>query len=146
MTDGKTWKSGIFSVGITKGHAIEGNCSLRIDGLWLNQSSKPKSSARAGLWHSPINVPAETAYIVSFSYRTTGSPNKPQKLGVWFSNDSQVFFSGYRYFPKTRGQWKQETFIVQNNRKKESTIKPLIVFFGEGSVWIDNFSIYPSSE
>jgi hypothetical protein len=135
MTDRSHWNRAVFVVGTDSNRAFNGNYSLRIDGVYVEQQTG-RAPARAGLWHGSIKVAVGEPYVISFVFRTEQTSDRAASL--WISAEPDFF--GERFLPNTGGDWRRATIVVWS---KDEIFAPLLRLWREGKVWFDDFSIRP---
>jgi hypothetical protein len=136
--NGPWWNRAVFVVGVDTVQPYQGSNALRVDGLSVERLPE-REPARAGAWHEPVTVTAESPYVVSFAYRTEMSDEG--EVGVFLSYDSEVFGPLEQKFGPTHGEWKSVIILARNKRDRDEMIEPLLRSWSEGSVWFDSFSV-----
>jgi hypothetical protein len=138
MSTGRPWNFGLFVVGVDRSRAYEGRAALHVEGVQIEQQAD-RESARAGLWHSAIAIPAGAAYAVSFAYTTRGLADNGASF--WLSDQPLLGLSDDHFLAASEGQWREVTVLAWNRSGKDAAIAPLLRVWGQGSLWVDAVSV-----
>ena len=115
--------------------AGEGNCSLRIHGLW-REVIPDLTWPRAGYSGSSVQLKANHCYRLSFLYRT--SPySEGNNAGI---NVGLLPSGGEIMLPETSGEWSHHSIDIQADADKK--IAPIFRMWGQGSVWYDQIEMF----
>jgi hypothetical protein len=115
--------------------AGEGNCSLRIHGLW-REVIPELTWPRAGYSGSSVQLKANRCYRLSFLYRT--SPySESNNAGI---NVGLLPSGGEIILSETSGEWSHHSTDIQADADKK--IAPIFRMWGQGSVWYDQIEMF----
>jgi tetratricopeptide (TPR) repeat protein len=119
----------------------DGHTAARVDGLWV-QDQEGKESARAGFrWHDAIDLMAESAYFISFKYRTVRSSDGG--TAVWLTGSDDVLWSHNHRVAASDGSWYGFVAVGWNHSGGERQIYPLLRSYVTGTAAFDNVQVRP---
>lgn len=139
MSTGYPWNRGVYVLGGDTHVPSADSRTMRIDGVIVEQKDTLEP-ARGGYWHLEIKLKSHTAYAISFRYRTSGV-NRADAIGMWLTSQDNVIYQHERYFSPTDEAWRTVTLVGWNAQSQPAKIKPLLRLWGEGTLWIDDFSV-----
>ncbi|MCW1968671.1 MAG: hypothetical protein KIH69_011225 [Anaerolineae bacterium] len=144
MNTGSPWNVAVFVLGkenVT--HTLSApSDAMRIDGLSIERLAT-REPARAGFsYFTPITLEPNRAYALSFVYRVN-STIPHHAASFWLTGEANVIHQHEFFLPATPNGWNRVTLIGWNRSGKPATIQPLLRLWHEGTVWFDDFAIYP---
>lgn len=109
------------------------NKVVRLMGFFIDQKS-PKINPRGGMWYQrPVTI-KPGVYLFSFDYLTQTGKEIPS---FWLREGIEELM-----LPQPKRQWRKLVFILNNQKGKWNSLKPLIRMWGKGTVLIDNVSLF----
>jgi tetratricopeptide (TPR) repeat protein len=142
---------GLFFGGYDELDPFEGKRVARVDSQWLDRQSHLESP-RAGYWHFDegtrglrrLELPSDTAYVLSFVYRTRQVPDS--RTTAWVASADQpgsLWFGNDPLLPATDGAWYRFAGIGWNHSDSTAVLQPLLRLYATGSVDFDDVELRP---
>lgn len=119
------------------GHFVQ--YSVRIQGLWWERLPD-KIEPRAGIISSPITLGPNSAYLLSFDYRTTGAEGIPN---IYLSNNPSISPKNDVFLPRTHGAWTNKTLEISNDSNEPYEVRLILRSVGLGTTWYKNIVLSP---
>lgn len=146
--DGHQHDRAAFYVGLDD-RSTKGSVSALLAGLW--RVSTEVSSAYAEIRGPAVQIPARSAYAVSFFYQTESLQGwvflwdgLADLVTIEYEQESGDLASG-KLLPGTGGGWKQVVAIGYNAAPQSVRIVPVLRLWGTGSVWFDDVQVHTIS-
>ena len=143
MSTGAPWNIAVFVLGKENvSHTLSAASDvMRIDGLTIERLP-PHEPARAGFsYFTPITLEPNHAYVLSLLYRVN-APKPDHAASFWLTGEPNIIHQHELFLPAISG-WQRVTVIGWNRSHQPATIQPLLRLWTEGTVWFDDFAIYP---
>jgi tetratricopeptide (TPR) repeat protein len=158
-----TWLPQDWNVGIWDGYqhdraafylglddrSMKGDLAALLIGLW--RVSTEESSAYAEIQGAGVQMPARSAYVMSFFYQTEClhgwiflGDGRSDPATIEYEQESGELAPG-KLLPGTGRSWKQVVAIGYNATSQPVYITPVLRLWGTGSVWLDDVQIHTMS-